>query len=230
MLGKFLEVSVQAPEILESVAVWEQLDFRQIPASDAWTHPYTVMTDGRAFIGLHACEFDSPALTFVRMELARHLDELRGAGVAFEFAKTAEDEFHEAGFLCPDGQYVTLLESRSFSPPSFRDSDFSVLGRFEGYLLPVKRMDRALPFWAKLGLAVLDFREEPINEATLTDGVFPLLLTEREDLRAPALAFAGDPEYAAERIESKIGMRGKLRKGELRFATPEGLQVLVREP
>ena len=63
MLGRFLEVSVHAPEILESLAFYEQLGFTQATVGETWSHPYAVVTDGRLFIGLHAYEFASPALT-----------------------------------------------------------------------------------------------------------------------------------------------------------------------
>ena len=53
MLGRFLEVSVHAPDILESLAFYERLGFTQAPVGETWSHPYAVVTDGRLFIGLH---------------------------------------------------------------------------------------------------------------------------------------------------------------------------------
>ena len=65
MLGRFLEVSVRSSDIPESLAFYESLGFVQAPVSDAWSHPYAVVTDGRLAIGLHAREFDAPSLTWV---------------------------------------------------------------------------------------------------------------------------------------------------------------------
>ena len=151
MLGRFLELSVHAPAILESIEFWEKLGFRQVATNDVWTHPYAVVSDGTVVIGLHAYAFESPALTFVRPDLAAHVPAQRGLGIEFEFAKTADDEFHEAGFLSPDGQMVTLLETRTHSPPAFDDAGFSQAGAFDALELPARRIDRSLPFWAKLG-------------------------------------------------------------------------------
>ena len=206
MLGRFLEISVHAPAILDSIEFWEKLGFRQVLTNDVWTHPYAVLSDGRVVLGLHAYRFDSPALTFVRPELAAHLPALRAAGVEFEFAKTADDEFHEAGFLSPDGQMITLLETRTHAPPVFDESDFSQAGTFDAFELPVRRVDRSLPFWAKLGLAVLDYQEDEPPSATLATGPLTLRLSEDPKLKAPRLVYRAGGEVVT---------------------SPEGLQLLI---
>ena len=66
MLGRFLEFSVATPDIAASFDFYSRLGFAQVPAGDAWPHPYAVLTDGRIHIGLHATEPDTPQLTFVR--------------------------------------------------------------------------------------------------------------------------------------------------------------------
>ena len=73
MIGRFLEISVQTPDIQESMAFYTGLGFALAHPGETWSHPYTVMTDGRLFIGLHQYEFQSPSLTYVRTELAEHL-------------------------------------------------------------------------------------------------------------------------------------------------------------
>lgn len=193
MLGRFLELSLHAPEILESIEFWEKLGFRQAQTNDVWRHPYAVLSDGAVTLGLHQYAFASPSLTFVRPDLAQHLPALRAAGVAFAFAKTADDAFHEAGFLTPDGQMVALLETRTFSPPAFDDGLTTLLGTFDAIVLPVRRVDRTLPFLAKLGMTVLAFDEAAPSTALLAHG--PLRLRLDESARVPALAFVGaDPE------------------------------------
>lgn len=204
MLGKFLELSLHAPAILESIEWWEKLGFRQLDTNDVWRHPYAVVSDGRAIIGLHQYPFESPALTFVRPGLADALPALRAAGVEFAFAKTGDDEYHEAGFLSPDGQMIALLESRTHSPPAFDESDFSVGGELDALHLPARRIDRSLPFWARLGLTVLDYDEAEPPAALLAHGALRLRLSEDPGLKAPLLAFRG---------------------GERTMTSPEGLAV-----
>jgi hypothetical protein len=202
MLGRFLEISLHAPAILESIEFWEKLGFTQVHTNDVWSHPYAVLTDGRVVLGLHAYEFDSPALTFVRPELATHLPALRALDIQFEFAKTADDQFHEAGFLSPDGQMITLLESRTHSPPPQDRHGFSACGVFDALELPVRRIDASLPFWAKLGLAVLDYREEEPQSATLVCGSLTLRLTEDVRVKTPMLVYRGN----GERLKSPEGL------------------------
>ena len=193
IIGRFLEISVHAPDILDSIEHWEQQDFLQVDTNDVWRHPYAVLTDGRVVLGLHRYEFDSPALTFVRTELAEHLPQLRALGVEFAFAKTGDDEFHEAGFVSPDGQMVALLETRTHSPPPQDAHGFSRFGAFDALELPVRRIDRSLPFWAKLGLAVIDYDEDALT-ATLAAGPLTLRLTEDPKLKAPTLVYRKDGE------------------------------------
>ena len=201
MLGRFLELSVHAPAILESIEFWEKLGFRQVATNDVWTHPYAVVSDGTVVIGLHSYAVESPALTSVRPDLAAHVPALRGLGIEFEFAKTADDEFHEAGFLSPDGQMVTLLETRTHSPPAFDDAGFSQAGAFDALELPARRIDRSLPFWAKLGLAVIDYDEDAAT-ATLVTGPLTLRLSEDAKLKEPRLVYRAD----GERVRSPEGL------------------------
>ncbi|MEO0971789.1 MAG: hypothetical protein AAFX85_01745, partial [Pseudomonadota bacterium] len=98
MIGRFLEFSVHAPDVLASVRHYEMLGFRQLPVGETWSHPYAVLTDGRVVIGLHAYAFDSPAVTFVLQSLQEKLPHIAEQGIEFAFAKTDDDQFNEAGF------------------------------------------------------------------------------------------------------------------------------------
>ena len=53
VLGRFHEISIATADIRASVEFYESLGFTQAPTTDAWSHPYGVLTDGRLFIGLH---------------------------------------------------------------------------------------------------------------------------------------------------------------------------------
>jgi hypothetical protein len=125
MIGRFLELSLQADDILASVEFYERLGFRQLQVGETWSHPYAVLSDGRIHIGLHRYEFESPALTFVLADLAAKLPHIERNGVTFKFRKLGADEFNEAGLVAPASQMIALLEARTYSPPSFDDVDFS---------------------------------------------------------------------------------------------------------
>src|SRR5262245_14321790 len=128
MIGRFLELSVRSDDMLASIEFYERLGFRQLEVGETWSHPYAVLSDGRLPIGLHRYDFDSPSLTFVLPELAAKLPHMERKGVSFAFRKLGTDEFNEAGLVAPDSQMITLLEARTYSPPSFDDVDTSVLG------------------------------------------------------------------------------------------------------
>src|SRR5882672_880732 len=98
MLGRFLEISVHAPSVLESLEFYQKLGFSQAEVGDTWRHAYAVVTDGRLFIGLHEREFVSPALTFVKPDLWRYLEQLEILGVELEFSRLGGEVFNEAGF------------------------------------------------------------------------------------------------------------------------------------
>ena len=85
MFGRFLEISVYAPEIRDSLAFYESLGFVQAPVGVAFDHPYAVVTDGRLFLGLHGrAVIPSPALTFVMARLMHRMGRLEELGFEFE--------------------------------------------------------------------------------------------------------------------------------------------------
>ena len=61
MLGDFLEISLATRDILGSLDFYRKLGFVEAPVRETWQHPYTVVTDGRLYIGLHARDAVSPA-------------------------------------------------------------------------------------------------------------------------------------------------------------------------
>lgn len=152
MLGKFLEISIHAPDVKASYDFYESLGFRSVEVGEVWSHHYAVMSDGRLFVGLHAYPFESPALTFVRPELGRHSSAFKALGIDLEFEKLSEDEFNELGFLDPSGQMITLLEARTFSPPDFHDDSFSLCGDFMEFSRGTAAIQSSVDFWEQLGL------------------------------------------------------------------------------
>jgi hypothetical protein len=190
MIGRFLEFSVHADDILASVEFYERLGFRQLQVGETWSHPYAVLTDGRLPVGLHRYDFESPAMTFVLPELAAKLPHLERQGVNFAFRKVGADEFNEAGFIAPDHQMIALLEARTYSPPSFDDLDFSMLGRLLEWSLPVQDLDSAIDSWEGFGFRLAALHTEPHPRALLSGLDIAIGLHERPALRHPALCFA----------------------------------------
>ena len=190
MIGRFLELSVHAADMLASIEFYERLGFRQLEVGETWSHPYAVLSDGRLPIGLHRYEFDSPALTFVLPELASKLPHMERQGVSFAFRKLSADEFNEAGLIAPDSQMITLLEARTYSPPSFDDVDYSILGRLAEWSLPVHDLDRAITVWESLGFRVAALHAEPHPRALLAGQEIAIGLHQRPAVRHPALSYA----------------------------------------
>jgi hypothetical protein len=206
MLGRFLEISVQAPSVLESLEFYQKLGFTQAEVGEAWPHPYAVVTDGRLCIGLHQHEIDSPALTFVKPNLFSHLEELEALGIEFESRRLGEDVFNEATFRDPNGLPVTLIEARTFSPPSRGIADTSWCGYFTELGIPTRDADRGKEFWEQVGFVAASENGEPFRRISLTSDHLDLGLYATRELRRPVLTFA-DAEMAA-RIEriAKLGV------------------------
>jgi hypothetical protein len=196
MLGRFLELSVHAPSVLESLEFYQKLGFTQAQVGEAWSHPYAVVTDGRLFIGLHQYEFDSPSLTFVKPDLSRHIDELEGFGIEFAFRKLGNDVFNEAGFHDPDRVMVTLLEARTFSPPTREPGETSWCGYFSEIGIPARDPDRSKDFWERLGFVATDELSKPFRRISLTSDFLDLGLYATRELRRPVLSFV-DPEMSS---------------------------------
>ncbi len=233
MLGRFLEVSVHAPDVQESLAFYESLGFVQAKVGDTWSHPYAVVTDGRLFLGLHAFEFESPSLTWVHPGLARHAPALEALGIEFAFAKLGDEAFHELGFLDPAGQMITIIEARTFSPPTLPPAHSSKLGYFEEFGIPTSDLGRATAFWDALGLVAFDpvraaFSKVVASHRDLNIGLYDT------DLRRPVLAFSDPsmPDCIAGLREKGFRLLDRLPRGmnsreNALLEAPEGTWLLL---
>ncbi len=234
MIGSFLEISVYTPDIKASFEFYQRLGFEQAEVGEIWSHRYAVLTDGRLYLGLHEYEFASPSLTFVRPDLENHLPQLREHGIEFEFEKTGDEQFHEAGFLDPDGHMVTILEARTFSPRPKESTDESLCGQFTQYTLPTCDIETAIAFWEPMGFVLIQQTDKPFDCATLTSDRLNLGFYQASKLKAPALTFVEpDMEARLVKLESdkfdvnrKIpGQKASAKNGLLR--SPEGLDLLL---
>lgn len=225
MLGRFLEISLSTEDIQTSLAFYEDLGFRQVSVGETWSHPYAVITDGHLVIGIHQYEFASPSLTYVRPDLAQHVRELEALGVAFKFRKLADDEFNEAGFLDPNGQMITLLEARTYSPFSGTREDFSALGRFVEYGIPVNDLQGSVAFWEPLGFVLAEHGDPDEPWAVLTSDCINIGLHAEGRLTRAALTFR-EPDMG-DRIEFLRAKGLSLTHGSPLSQEPESSAVLV---
>ncbi len=189
MPGRFLEISVAAPEILESIAFYEALGFRQAATNETWSHPYAVMTDGRLFLGLHQQPVASPVLCFVQSDLAQHAAQMRKLGIVFDHEHLGSDSFNQLSFRDPNGQHIRLLEARTFSPPDINAAFSSSCGYFVEYGMPVKEFDNARLFWEAIGFVAMDEETQPFSRVTLTSDHLNLGLHRSRSIRQPLLVF-----------------------------------------
>ncbi|HMK84823.1 MAG TPA: hypothetical protein VK437_02600 [Steroidobacteraceae bacterium] len=188
MLGRFLEYSVNTPDIRASLDYYDKLGFTQALVGEAWAHPYAVVTDGRIHIGLHEQAIRAPSLTFVKPNLARHLAAFEQLGLEFEFSRLGEDVFNELGWLDPSGHLIRLIEARTFSPVKRSARDASVCGYFQEIALPAVERLAAKEFWEKFGFVGID-EEGSLPHIACTSDSIDIGLYDPADLSAPALVF-----------------------------------------
>jgi len=231
VLGRFLEVSVPAPDVPASLAFYESLGFVQAVTGDARAYPYAVVTDGRLYLGLHGAGFEAATLTWVHPGLSTHAARLEALGIELESTRLGEDTLHELAFADPSGQRVALLEARTFSPPP--QAAASRLGYFEEFGIPTTDLATAARWWEALGLVAFEPVRRPLPRAVaasrdLNIGLYDL------DLRRPVLAFSSPamPDRVAELRERGCRLVERLPRGmnPREFAlleAPEGTWLLL---
>jgi catechol 2,3-dioxygenase-like lactoylglutathione lyase family enzyme len=234
VLGRLLEISIRAPDILESLAFYERLGFTQARVGETWSHPYAVVTDGRLAIGLHDYEFPSPSLTYVQPDLMHHLERIEQLGIELAFRRLGGDVFNEAGFTDPDEHMIALLEARTYSPPDRPGHQTSLLGWFEELALPVRDLQTSAAFWEKLGFVPLEEGEDPYPRLGLTSDSLNLALIRTGALERPVLVFReGDMADRIRRLrEGGIAFSRQLPKmmdpqGNALLEAPEGTLLLL---
>ncbi|MGB5622854.1 MAG: hypothetical protein WBN65_10210 [Gammaproteobacteria bacterium] len=235
MLGRFLEISIHTPDLLDSIGFFEALGLSQAVAGDIWSHGYGVVTDGHVALGLHAYAFASPALVWVHPRVAKFGRQLEADGINLEFLKTGEEQFNELGFLDPDGQMITLVEARTFSPPSTPPPP-PAAGYFSEYRYPVRRLDDAIVFWEGMGFVATDHSGPPSPRAALTSDGVDLCLYESARREPPCLLFTTPDMDATEALLTQRGLEPVSAEDQvlgvpsLALQAPEGTAIcIVRE-
>ena len=222
-LGQFLEFSVRTPDVLESLGFYKALGFRELETGDIWPHMYAVVSDGVLNIGLHDREFEAPAVTFVRRELAKKARSMADHGFDFTLMRLGEDAFNELGLDDRDGHHVAMVEARTFHAAD-EDLDDSALGTWFELSLPAREVLHSARFWGSVVPNVLDIREEPTTHMRFDADGAPVGLSESIALDGPSLCFKCHDKDALEALVEKEGLRTQ------RFPGYEGAFLAIKAP
>jgi catechol 2,3-dioxygenase-like lactoylglutathione lyase family enzyme len=222
-LGQFLEFSVRTNDILESLDFYKALGFVELTIGEMWPHKYAVVSDGELNIGLHEREFDAPAISFVKPDIAKHALLMSDSGFDFSFMQVNPDAFNELRFSDHDGNTVTMLEARTFHLSEDAEND-SKCGRWFELTLPAKDALRGARFWAPIAPALLEMREEPTTHMRFeADGV-PLGLSESIAVTSPSLCFKSPDRQELMDFLEQQGMKYE------KFPGFEGAFVAIEAP
>ncbi len=222
-LGHFLEFSVRTPDILESLNFYKSLGFFELESGDMWSHKYAVVSDGILCIGLHDREFEAPAITFVRQELAKRARSMTDHGFNFNFMQLDEDAFNELGLTDRDGHQITMVEARTFHGGG-DDYDDSVCGTWFELSLPVRDAVRSARFWASVAPKLLRMREEPTVHMRLDADGAALGLSESIALDGPSLCFKCHDKDALMAAVERHGLKSQ------RYPGYEGAFLAIKAP
>ncbi len=222
-IGRFLEFAVRTPDIIESLHFYKSLGFTELESTDVYSHKYAVVSDGELNIGLHDNEFNSPAITFVQQDLARHARSMADHGFDFDFLHLDEDVFNELGFRDRDNHAVTMVEARTFNMREEAEKD-SACGSWFELTLPVKDTVRAAQFWAPIAPTLLEMREEPTVHMRFDATGVALGLSESIALEAPSLCFKCPDREGLMGLLERFGFRHE------KFPGFEGAFVAIRAP
>lgn len=213
-IGRFLEFSVQTSDILESLNFYKTLGFVELEIGDMWPHRYAVVSDGELAIGLHEREFDAPAITFVKPDLAKSARRMGNHGYKFDYMQLGDESFNELRFADRDKHAIIMLEARTFNVSEDAERD-SLCGSFLEMTLPVRDTLSAAQFWAPIAPALLDMREEPTTHMRFDIDGIALGLSESIALKAPSLSF---------KCADRQRLMGILKQHGMRFAKFPGFE------
>jgi hypothetical protein len=222
---QFLELSLPASEVRESLAWYSALGFGEHETRDVHSYHYAVVSISGICIGLHAERVTAPGLSFVRPELARYVRNEELHGRVFDYAAIGEDQFHEARLADPDGTLAIMLEARTFSPATPDEASALLTGPVERIRLPCMRLHDSIKFWQDNGFIVVESDSEGTAELH-TPGLSVEL---REGTRHVELLFApAEPQQCLHELTAnKIAFRPTAEGHEL--IAPEGTRLIVQD-
>ena len=222
-IGRFLELGVCCDDVLESLLFYKTLGFTELETGDIIAHKYAVVSDGELSIGLHDNAIDSPSITFVQPDLAKHARSMADHGYDFTRMRLDEDVFNELTFRDLDGHTVSMVEARTFHMSEDAEND-SLCGAWFELTLPVRDTLRAARFWAPIAPTLLEMREEPTVHMRFDATGVALGLSESIALETPSLCF---------RCPDRHGLMGLLEQRGIpheKFPGFEGAFVAITAP
>jgi hypothetical protein len=232
VLGQFLEFSIPTTDIIESLAFYKTLGFSELDTGDVWPHKYAVVSDGDLCIGLHDYPLDASTLTFVHRNLAKLARAMSDHGFEFDVMRIDNDVFNELSFRDVDGNFIHMIEARSFSPPG-EEVEKSICGEWFELSLATKDAMRTGRFWAPLAPVVIDVREEPTPHLRFDAAGMPLGLSEHNALRQPAPCFVCDDLSSVladvERHGLNIDTNPRYESSFVSIEAPEGTILYIFE-
>jgi catechol 2,3-dioxygenase-like lactoylglutathione lyase family enzyme len=231
LLGTFHELSVATREVRAAVEFYEQLGFEQASTTDAFTHHYGVLTDGRLSIGVYERGGDSPTLTFVRPGIAASLSAFAAAGIELTRCRTGAEVFNEIGFVDPCGQAVAVLEARTYSPVARQLTETSLCGDFAEVSLPAADFAQAQSFWEPLGFVATE-EQTPYAHLSLTSDYLNLAFHHPAVCAQPLVVFrAADMRARIARLRERGMMLSAPPRGTAGalLRSPDGTALLLIE-
>jgi len=205
-LGRFHEISVSTQDLDASLRFYELMGFSRGAVSDAWPHPYAVVTVGGVTLGLHEYPFPSPSFTSIHDDIHGALAVYRAAGAVIAFAKTGPDCFNEFGLCDPAGHMITLLERATHPDNAWNPNSTSqALGEFIAFSLPSAASEISVGFWQALGADPQ--RGRPSWPATwLRAGGLTIAIHDEAQFGYPALVFHRHGAAKSTRLKSPEGL------------------------
>ena len=149
-LGRFLEISLRTPNILESLDFYRSLGFTELQTGDIYAHKYAVVSDGVLCLGLHETEFDAPSITFVCPDLARRAQRFQDGGFDFSFVHRWETQDNTTEVPSPSKYKTQMTHGRSLisSMPIWNDCAHRAhrfsqmplkIGTYTPFLFPIEK-------------------------------------------------------------------------------------------
>ena len=234
---RFLEYSIPVDNVLQSLDFFQALGFTSLITNDIRSYPYAVITDGRCFLGLHERnEFSQltqqPRFSFIHDEIAPIVRFLNDNKYQLINSQLDEDQFQQTIFHGPNDAVINILAARSFSLPAKDDCKDSLLGHFNGFVLPTKALDSSSKFWESLELLVMPTLDE--QAVSISANRLNMLLVENTSHRLPGLLFEHNTPETLFPLFSRLGLtlevseQDMLLESEYRFKTPDDLHVWIR--
>jgi len=225
--GQFLELSIPAHNIQESLNFYRVLGFSELPVGDIRNYHYGVVSDGRIAIGLHADGIEEPALSFVKSDVAESLEDMTSDGGELFFSRLGIEDFHEIGVRTPDGHLLIIQEARTFSRAHLAELPLPVTGHCTEISLGSRDPDHAASYWGNAGFLANHLMENPATEQKAGDTIElltpGLCLGLRTDLPSGRMALRFTPDN----LEHVLEMLDRCNVPVRRMA--EGYRVIAPE-